>query len=370
MSQRIKAGPVTLALGLIGLGVGMLVYNFGGLTSVQSLWRYWPLLLIGLGVEYFVRRLLHREREVVFHIPSAMLIGLIIATGLVSNAMLSLGLNQILEDIVFGNRVGYTRQWQSEPLEVAAGSGLRVESKNDALELRGSDDGALHVRAEIVTYGSTEEKARADSESREIVIEKGATTKIYTRYGEALRRGGGSINLTVEVPAGLSIEVVNNNGKVEITNVKGQLNVRTDNGGVHVLGLDGRLEVNTENGQITVSAVTGNVVTNTRNGQIRVENPGGDVQARTGNGNIELSSIAPLSKTYLLSSSSGSLDFRLPGGSDLAIEAKTRNGIISGMNENTESEPTQLKSDSLKLGNGKGRASLNTENGQIQVHVE
>lgn len=158
MSQRIKTGPFTLALGLISIGVGMLVYNFGGLVSVQSLWKYWPLFLIGLGVEYFIRRLLHKDREVVFHIPSAVLIGLIIATGLVVNAIPALGVNQILEDTVFSNRICYTRQWQSEPLVIAAGSGLRVENKNGTLQIRQSDDGALHARAEIVTYGPTEEK--------------------------------------------------------------------------------------------------------------------------------------------------------------------------------------------------------------------
>jgi len=234
MSQRIKTGPITLALGLIGIGVGMLLYNFGGLVSVQSLWRYWPLFLVGLGVEYFIRRLLHKDLEVVFHIPSAMLIGLIIATGLVINAIPVLGVNQILEDTVFDNRVCYTRQWQSDPLEVTAGSGLRVENKNGTLQIRQSDDGALHARAEIVTYGSTEEKARSDSESREIVIEKGSTTRIYTRYSETSRRDCGGIDLTVEVPSGLAIEVNNNNGKVEIDNVTGQLNVRTDNGEVNV----------------------------------------------------------------------------------------------------------------------------------------
>lgn len=171
------------------------------------------------------------------------------------------------------------------------------------------------------------------------------------------------------MPSGLAIEVNNNNGKVEIDNVTGQLNVRTDNGDVNVLRLDGSLEVRGENGRITVAGVSGTITANNRNGQIRVENPKGDVTAETQNGNIELASNSPLDKTYILNSIHGSLNFRLPGESNLGIEARTRNGSISGMSGNHDSGPAQVKSDRLKLGAGKGSARLSTENGNIQVNV-
>ncbi|TEB10516.1 DUF4097 family beta strand repeat-containing protein [Pelotomaculum propionicicum] len=174
----------------------------------------------------------------------------------------------------------------------------------------------------------------------------------------------------MEIPAGLFTEVDCGNGIVEISGLTGKMKVRTDNGEVNVFGLNGSLEVNTDNGRVTVSKVTGSVTANARNGQILVEDPGGDVQARTQNGDIELSSNLPLTKSYVLSSSHGSLDFGLPGNSDLSIEARTRNGSISGMNNNYDPGTAQFRSQTIKLGGGMGSARLSTENGNIQVYVE
>lgn len=370
MAGKIKAGPLTLALGLVALGAGMLVYNFGGISAPQNLWKFWPLLLIGLGVEFFMRRLLHREEEVVFHIPSCLLMGILILAGLVVTAFSDTDINRILEDTIFKNSMSYTRQWQSEPVSLAAGSQLRVENKNGTLQIRPSGDDNLHVQAEITAYGHSADMAKINAEKSDVVIEEGNTTRIFARFKETPVSNNILVNLTVEIPAGLSTEVDYSNGSVEARDLTGNLNVRTDNGEVNVLGLNGSLEVNTENGQIKASKVTGNVTANTRNGQIRVEHPGGDVQARTQNGDIELSSISPLAKTYFLSSSHGSINLRLPGDSDLTIEARTKNGSISGMNDNYDSGPAQLKSDLLKLGGGKGGARLSTENGSIQVYVE
>jgi len=370
MAGNIKAGPLTLALGLVALGTGMLVYNFSGISSPQNLWKFWPLLLIGLGFEFLMRRLLHREEEVVFHIPSCLLIGVLILAGLTVTAFSETNINRILEGTVFRNSLSYTRQWQSEPVSLTEGSQLRVENKNGALQIRPSEDDNLYVLAEITASGHSEDVVKINAENSDVVIEKGNVTRIFTRFKGASDGHNISVNLTVEIPAGLSTEVDYSNGRIEVSDLTGSLNVRTDNGEVNVHGLNGRLEVNTENGRITVSKVTGSVAANTRNGQIRVENPGGDVQARTQNGDIELLSISPLAKTYSLSSSHGSLDFRLPGDSDLTIEARSRNGSISGMNQNFDSGPAQLNSDLLKLGGGKGSARLSTENGSIQVYVE
>ncbi len=369
MAQKIKVGPLTLALGLIGAGLGMLAYNFGGLSSPQNLWKFWPLLLIGLGAEYFARRLLNKEQEVVFHIPSALLIGLLIFAGLIVSALPVLGLNELLEETVFSNRMSYTRHWQSEPVALAAGSRLRVENKNGTLQIRQSDDGNLHARAELITCGPTEEKARAAAENKEVVIEKGTTTRIFTRSNETSGWYNGDINITVEVPSGLIIEVDNANGKIEVVNMAGQLNVRTSNGGVDVQGLDGSLEVRGENGRITACDVSGKIKANTSNGRIRVENPKGDVSAETANGEIELASIDPLDKTYVLRTVHGPISFNLPRESDLEIEARTNHGSISGLDGNFNPGPEQVKSDSLKLGAGKGNARLSSENGSIQVNV-
>jgi hypothetical protein len=368
MTEKVKAGPVTLALGLVGIGLGMLVYNFGDLPSLQNIWKFWPLILICLGLEYFIRRMWNKEREVVFHIPSVILIGLVVFAGSIVSAVSSADIDGILNDTVFRERISYTRHWQGEPFALAGGSRLTLENENGTLHIRKSEDGNLRATAEIVSYGSTEEKARMEAERKEIIIEKGISTRIIA--DSVTSRGfNGVVNLTVEVPPGLIIVADVSNGSIEVDNAEGRFNIRTDNGKVGVRDLDGSLEVRSENGRITAAGVSGDISAATENGLIRIENPGGDVVAESENGAIELTSERPLDKNYLLQSMQGKLSARLPKTSDLEMEAKTSHGRISGMSVENNAVPAQNGSDRLKLGTGKGSARLITENGSIQVNA-
>ncbi|MCL6560219.1 MAG: DUF4097 domain-containing protein, partial [Firmicutes bacterium] len=191
---------------------------------------------------------------------------------------------------------------------------------------------------------------------------------VYTRQNAASPNlPGGSINLTLEIPPGLDIEVTNENGEVTADKIAARLNVRTSNGAVMIGGLDGDLEVRGENGRITVHDVGGKVRVSTGNGQIRVENPRGEVALDSQNGEIELSSDHPLDKTYSLRTKNGRIRFSLPKESNLEIEARTSHGQISGLDQEFSTGSGPAGSARLKLGGGKGNARLSTENGPISV---
>lgn len=370
MDLKIKAGPLTLAFGLVAAGLGMLAYNFGLFASPKSLWKYWPLLLIGLGVEYFVRRAVNKEREVTFHVPSILLTSLIIVAGLVVNSFPDAGLNRILEETVLNGRFSYTRQWQSDPVPLSSGAKLVIENRNGAVRLKPSEDGNLRVRAEIIAYGPSEGKARIEAENREIVVEKGPVTKIYPKSGSASLSFPDTDNLTVEVPPGVNIEVDAINGKVGAEDLAGSLNIRAANGEVDVRRLEGSLQLRGGNGRVTAVDINGNASINTTNGRIRLENLKGDVSAETSNAGIEFFSDAPLDKTVVLRSISGSLNFSLPKESSLEIEARTSHGRITGLEDSTYSSPgVQNRIEKFKLGEGTGSAKLSTENGSIHFSI-
>lgn len=369
MTGKVKAGPVTLALGLVITGLGMLVYNFSGYTSPQNIWKFWPLLLIFLGLEYFIKRMRNKESETVFHIPSVLLIGALVFAGSVVNAVSFGDIGSVLEGTVFRDRISHTRQWQAEPFTPAEGSRVVLENKNGTLRIRKSEDGYLRATAEIISYGATEEKARLEAEKKEIVIEKGPTSRIIADPDGAYQGFNGVVNLTVEIPPGLIILAETDNGSVEADNMVGRLTINTDNGKVTVRDLDGSLEAESENGRISADGVSGNITVETENGEIRIADPGGDVAAESENGAIELVSDGPLDKNYLLQSEQGRLSVRLPRTSDLEIEARTSHGRISGLSAENNSGAAQDGSGGLVLGTGKGRLRLLSENGSIQVNA-
>lgn len=77
-----KAGTITLALGFIIAGLSLLACNLGLLPFGESLWKLWPLLFIGLGIEYFIRRAKTPDIPVEYSIPSVLLIALFILSSL------------------------------------------------------------------------------------------------------------------------------------------------------------------------------------------------------------------------------------------------------------------------------------------------
>jgi len=130
---RIKIGPITLALGLIALGTGALAGNFG-LSEAGSLLKLWPLLLIGLGLEYFIRKLTSGEKDVQFSIPVAFLIGIIALAMWSVNTLYKIAPVDFIEQLFINQGIEHTRNWQGDPL-VLAGSNLEIENKIGNIEI-------------------------------------------------------------------------------------------------------------------------------------------------------------------------------------------------------------------------------------------
>jgi len=123
-----KAGPVTFAVGLISAGLALLLYNLGVITTLGWVWKLWPLLLIGIGVEYFVKRALHRGEEIHFHLPSIILILLLIMAGGAAYVISGVGSNfdGLLDGMSWhhDDRMTYSRSWESGAVPVNPGERL------------------------------------------------------------------------------------------------------------------------------------------------------------------------------------------------------------------------------------------------------
>lgn len=116
-NRIIKTGSYTLALGLITLGVASLVANLGFL-EVSKVLKLWPLLMIGLGLEYFIQKLTTKGEEVQFSIPSTVLIGLITVSIAIASALYSFLTGGMVEgelkDILRSKSI-HSQQWQQDP---------------------------------------------------------------------------------------------------------------------------------------------------------------------------------------------------------------------------------------------------------------
>lgn len=359
----IRVGSVTLALGLIALGTGMLAGNLG-LLEVRTVLKLWPLLLIGLGLEYFIRRAMAGEKEVHFSIPSAILIVLITITGAAANALYGLVPGKLLDESIFRGNTGYVRQWEGQPLDLDQGSRLEIENKIGDIEITASPDSKLHLSARITARGSNEESARAAAHAQRIIVEKGRVTRIYTDS-----EWHTSVKLRLEVPAGLNIRASDKMGSILVQKVIAEaLTLETSMGRIEVDDFTGFLKADNKMGEINLKNIKGDSRIDGSMGRITVLQPEGSVTVNNRFGSIELASAKPLEKNYVLKGDNGEITFRLPRSSNLKVQASSDYGSISGVENYRYSQGNNTRGD-LTLGGGAGSALLETRNGAIRVEV-
>ncbi len=100
---------------------------------------------------------------------------------------------------------------------------------------------------------------------------------IETRFPKRLGRGNNcSLELTVEVPAELMVEINDGSGEIEVTNVASLL-IDDGSGEIKVATISGDVKISDGSGEIDVHGVTGSVTVQDGSGEITVQRVDGDV---------------------------------------------------------------------------------------------
>ncbi|TFC00343.1 hypothetical protein E3O55_14660 [Cryobacterium sp. MDB1-18-2] len=163
--------------------------------------------------------------------------------------------------------------------DAEAGSSVAVRVPNSAIRFEPSPDSQVHVRADGSSLGATPTLA--------ITTANGVTEVTGGCPSQWL--GFCSLNMTVALPAALSLTADGVNGQIEASALTGALRLTTTNGAVETTGTLGRVEVHTTNGAIRVrDAGSRRVVATTTNGAVEVDfrDAPEAVEARSTNGSI------------------------------------------------------------------------------------
>ncbi|OPX87694.1 MAG: hypothetical protein A4E53_02406 [Pelotomaculum sp. PtaB.Bin104] len=354
VKDKSKVGPITLAAGLIVGGLTLLLYNFGAVPSLEWLWKLWPVLLIGLGVEYLLKKRFDPERDVHFHVPSFLLILIMIIAGCLLYAATSLGknINSFVDGFPWNQtRYSYSRNWESGPVEIKAGEQLTIENKTGSIRLLPAQGDELNLKATINSPEGGSARELADKINPEIKRGYGQVSIQVPDTGNNLLSGNHPVTyLEVSVPSGVNIYVKSGTGRIAAENMKANLNI------------DGSV------GTIDLNAISGNIEVMSNTGRIRVFEPGGDLLAKNNTGSIEVSSERPLSGKYDLESNTGMVSLLLPKSSDLVINAESRTGRVSVEGLLNKTDKTGPGDEfSCQLGAGKGQANIKVGTGTIKI---
>ncbi|MGE5398356.1 MAG: DUF4097 family beta strand repeat-containing protein [Chitinophagales bacterium] len=277
-----KVGTITTAVGLLALGIALLVHSINpGVEWLSNPIKWWPLLLIGLGIEILVKRIRTEDKDMKIDPLIVVFFLGILAAGCY---------NLMKTEIVDSGVLGWKNQSTHHYLEQAALNGVKqisVESLRGEVVLRQSTDGKVKAETDLSLRSNRKivfpnNLLSISQEGDKIVIrEQGSELPSY--FHQINTRT--VIYLPPIIP--VSIESVD---QLDGGNISNPLTV-SDVSDLELSDLASGLNVNSDSGQIVVRNARGKVQVNSNDGQIRLYNIPAGVQLAIDSGNIDLSEV-------------------------------------------------------------------------------
>jgi len=267
---------------LILIGVLFLVHNLKpGLIELGQLLRYWPVLLILLGIAKLLDRLLaHRADQA----PPRVLTGgelflLILVIGGAAAAIGFTTLERRHPDLqvswgLWGHP--YTFSQELPPQELKPGSTVGVSTPRGDISARPGQDSGLRVVVTKTVTGSNWDRASALAGKIRVNVE--ATSQGY-EVSPQLVPGTHDVRVSLEtyLPAQTSLSASTDSGDVRVEGLTGTVSVTTGRGDIEAHKVSGDVSARIAHGDARITGVSGNVHLTGRGDAIELDDIKGTV---------------------------------------------------------------------------------------------
>ncbi len=320
--MSIRRRPSLLgALLWIGLGFLFLLRNFGIGPDFWSLaGRYWPILLILLGlgkvIDYFLQKdaVSIRVGEII-GILFLLLIGTTIS-GISENHM-----GRIVRDLSLpiGDRTVRPGQWigdshtfsEEATYPIERSMPIHIENSYGSVSIAPGTDGEIRVRLKKVIYGN---EARAKNLSGEIHLQsvrenKGDSAASLKPEAEPKKKSDGgyfvvrtnreslasrdlmfNTDMEVVVPKNSEVQVRNTFGEVRAADISGKLDLSTTHRELEVQDCTGQFTISTRYGECRLTNLVGNLNLDSR-GKVYIDGIKGDVTVTDEYSPLDISNV-------------------------------------------------------------------------------
>lgn len=190
---------------------------------------------------------------------------------------------------------------------------LKIECGSGFLKVRGdSATKDIHVKAEIIVKGKDDKDAPEYIRKYVVLTLERENNKavLISRFENKNFSGSRVINLTVDVPKSIhldvddgsgemsiqhitgDVKVDDGSGEIDIANIQGDVKIDDGSGTVSLRDVEGDVSIDDGSGSIEVNGVSGNVVVDDGSGSINIEDVGGDVRIKDdGSGSISIKDV-------------------------------------------------------------------------------
>lgn len=390
LMMRKKVGTITLAVGLIATGALLFAQNFTELP-IKDLYKYWPLLLVGLGLEIIIYMAIYRnDKENVKLSIDGFCIMFIILSAIFSS---SFGAYKYLNvkgigDIPFIKDLSFAHEMEEKVTKADISKNfdikeLQITNSFGDIKIKPGDSNSISFDAEVRVRYNNETKAKEYIKDAIQVVE-GEVTEIYIKdlsqykdkdYSNAM------VNFTIYIPKGIIIDAKNSFGDIDVVGA-GRVMVKNSNGDIFVEDCSEDLNIKASFGKIQVEKIAGNVDAINSNGNIKINKVSGNVDAKTSFGNVVVDGVEGDLKVVSsngnleIYESKGNIEGKTSFGNIILDEESIENGKISaevsfgnikGFNGMKVKDSGQRETLEGTLGDANQEIILKTNNGNIEV---
>ena len=350
-----RVGTFSIGILFIALGVLMLAAPVYGLSASQLIFKWWPVILIMLGLEILVYVLLSRQEEprIKFDGFSIFIIIVILIFTFGTYTVTHILGNVVnLSNIpVFGFNNNQYSYKENLTLNAEGKDKLIVNNTCGNVQIEKGEGNQVEVEADIRfnNYDAQYAKTIGNSiiETTESPGLKISTNSNFDTHKMNLQ----SIDYHIKVPEKINVEVEDSFGNVTVENILLSAKITDSSGSVTARNIGGDLNVTNSFGSISIGDVKGKV------------------QAEESSGNISFENSSIVENDVSLKNSFGGISLKIPKTQSGHFKASTNLGSINNsFNLNVKKDIASQTLDDT-IGDGKIEFSLNDSSGSINIET-
>jgi hypothetical protein len=174
---------------------------------------------------------------------------------------------------------------------------LRIEAGAGSLDVTGVAGSYRIVVAALIRVPDADR-----DDAREIVgddlilslVRDGDRAELKGFFKDTGRLFGSSptVGLEVSLPDGMSLDIEDGSGSIEVRNVRGDIELDDESGSIQMTDVGGMLNINDGSGSISIRGAGGAIAIVDGSGSVTVARAGGSVTIEDGSGSIDVSDVA------------------------------------------------------------------------------
>lgn len=376
--RKWRVGTVSMALLLIAFGVSLLLAQVLNLFTFEQVIKWWPVVLIVLGIEIlvFVYSSGKEEPKIKFDFGSILLIFIILLLSsslyVFVNITDKFDTKEIME--IFESKDNEKVFISAETIEKKELKNVYVDNANGSVTITGTDSNEIKVKFNISVNNNNKEivagiddKFYEIKNSGETLEIKSLADEIKSKYNEKCEIYDILMSVEIELPKTMNINVENNNGLIDVSSINGKVDLLNQNGNVNARYLDSDLSLNCENSEISLKHISGKTRVDNKGGKVEILNSSNEVQVSNSDGDIDFLN-SKITGNIMFFTTNGTIKFELGSNKNYNLLANSINGVIGGTYQSeSDNVETQGKLNKV-VGEGKPEVKLSTTNGSIELY--